>query len=128
MVLGARTVSRFADAVAKMILHDPQDAVEAYSRGMEYLDYNEPDQAIAAFTEAIRLRPKYIQAWVARGYAHAIERDLDQAIADYTEAIRLDPSYASAYYNRSLVYREKGDAASADADQAKSVQLKGTRL
>ena len=44
---------------------EAQDAVEAYNRGLEYLDYNEPDQAIAAFSEAIRLNPRHVHAYLA---------------------------------------------------------------
>ena len=34
-----------------------QDAINAYNRVMEYLDYGDPRQAIAAFSEAIELAP-----------------------------------------------------------------------
>ena len=81
--------------------------VEAYGRGLEYLDYNEPDQAIAAFTEAIRLDPRHVQAHFARGYAWAERRTWSGAIADFSEAIRLGSAYAAAYYNRAAAYRAR---------------------
>ncbi len=52
-------------------MHDHQDALEVYSRGLEYLDYNEPDQAILAFTEALHLNPQHVHAYFARGCAWA---------------------------------------------------------
>ena len=78
-------------------MQDHQDALEAYSRGLEYLDYNEPDQAIRAFTEALKLNPRHVHAYFARGCAWIERGNLEQAIADYNEAIRLDPNYAAAY-------------------------------
>ena len=71
-------------------LLEPQDAREAYSRGLEYLDYNEPDQAIAAFGEAIRLNPGHVQAYFARGCAVVEERrrTREKAVADYNQALR----------------------------------------
>ena len=63
---------------------------------MEYLDYNEPDQAIQAFTEALKLNPRNVHAYFARGCAWAERGDLEKAIADYNEAIRLDPNYVAA--------------------------------
>ena len=101
-----------------------QDAVEAYHRGMEYLDYNEPDHAIAAFTEAIRLDGKHANAWFARGFAYASRGHMAKAVADYSEAIRLDPAYAAAYHNRAAAYRELGDLHGAGADEAKVRQLR----
>ena len=50
-------------------MHDHQDASEAYSRGLEYLEYNEPDQAILAFTETLKLNPRHMHAYFARGCA-----------------------------------------------------------
>jgi tetratricopeptide (TPR) repeat protein len=91
---------------------------------MEYLDYNEPDQALAAFTEAIRLRSNYLQAWFARGFAHAILGHFDEAIADYSETIRLDPHYAAAYHNRGAAFAAKGDQHAEQQDRVKYLQLR----
>ena len=49
------------------------------------------DKAIADFTEAIRLDPKYAEAYCNRGCAYRNKGDYDKAIADFTEAIRLNP-------------------------------------
>jgi tetratricopeptide (TPR) repeat protein len=106
-------------------LYEAQDAVEAYNRGLEYLDYNEPDQAITAFSEAIRLNTKHVHAYFARGCAWAERGELDKAIDDYSETIRLDPSYAAAYFNRAAAYRAKGFRNRADADLARCEELRG---
>ena len=65
------------------------------------------DRAIADYTEAIRLDPKYANAYSNRGVAYSDKGDKDRAIADFTEAIRLDPKYADAYNNRGFAYREQ---------------------
>ena len=109
----------------ELAVHDHQDALEAYSRGLEYLDYNEPDQAIRAFTEALKLNPRHVYAYFARGCAWAERGDLEQAIADYNEAIRLDPNYAAAYSNRAAVLNRRGDAEAAAADLERCRSLKG---
>ena len=46
-------------------LQDIEDPIEAYNRGLEYLDYNEPDQAIAAFSQAIALNSRHALAYFA---------------------------------------------------------------
>src|SRR5208283_4947953 len=51
------------------------------------------DQAIADYTEAIRLNPEFGTAFNNRGFAYAAKEDYDRAIADYYEAIRLNPVF-----------------------------------
>src|SRR5208283_1080918 len=91
----------------ELVVYDHQDALEAYSRGLEYLEYNEPDQAILAFTEALKLNSRHTHAYFARGCAWAERGNLDKAIADYSEAIRLDPNYDAAYSNRAAAWTRK---------------------
>ena len=62
-----------------------------------YGNKGEHDKAIADYTEAIRLNPKYAEAYYNRGVAYEDKGEHDKAIADFTEAIRLDPKYAKAY-------------------------------
>ena len=49
------------------------------------------DQAIADFTKAIRLDPRFVVAFTNRGDAWKAKKNYDKAIADFNEAIRLDP-------------------------------------
>ena len=105
-------------------MQDHQDALEAYSRGLEYLDYNEPDQAIRAFTEALKLNPRHVHAYFARGCAWAERGNLERAIADYNETIRLDPNYAAAYSNRAAALHRSGDALAAADDLERCRSLK----
>ena len=50
----------------------------------------EYDPAIADFTEAIRLDPSKLDAFIFRGVAYRDRKQYDRAIADLTEAIRVD--------------------------------------
>ena len=58
------------------------------------------DNAIADYSEAIRLQPDYAFAFNNRGVAHKAKGDYDGALQDYNEAIRLQPDYALALNNR----------------------------
>src|SRR6478609_5042777 len=61
------------------------------NRGFVYWRKGDTDRAIADYTEAIRLDPKFAVAYANRGLAHSDKGDTRRAIADYNEAIRLDP-------------------------------------
>ncbi len=96
-----------------------------------YANLGKYDQAIADFTEAIRLRPtdRLFPIVVAevhhdRGKVYVRQGKYDQAIADFTEAIRIDPKDAEAYENRGHAYEKLGDTARAQADLAMAKKLK----
>ena len=103
------------------------ESLESYNRGMEYLDYNEPDQAIAAFTEAIQRNPRLTHAYFARGFAHAGRGDFARAVADYTAAIERDPTLVGAYCNRAAAYQQLGETSKAASDLAKCEAVRAGR-
>jgi len=81
------------------------------------------DRAIADLSEAIRLEPNFVSAYIDRGNAYRATGDNDHAIADFSEAIRLDPKSADAYYNRGLAHLYGGDLAKALADVSEASEL-----
>jgi len=62
------------------------------------------DGAIADYTRAIELDPKFSQAYYNLGLAKKHKGDMDGAIADYSTAIRFAPALALAYMNSGLAY------------------------
>jgi len=90
---------------------------EAFYRG----DY---DQAIADFTQAIRLDPNYYWAYSNRGYVHINKGNYDLAIEDCTQAIRLDPNLSIyPYNNRGYAYLQKGDYDRAITDFTQVIRI-----
>jgi tetratricopeptide (TPR) repeat protein/predicted small secreted protein len=81
------------------------------------------EQAIADFTEAIRLDPGNAVAYRERGAVYALRGDTDKGIADHNQAIRLNPQYAFAYYNRGVAYADKKDYDRAIADYNQVIRL-----
>ncbi len=68
------------------------DRIAIYcARGATYGRNGDPDEAIADFTEALRLDPKNGQAYCGRGHTWAAKGDYGKAVADLTEAQRLVP-------------------------------------
>jgi len=102
---------------------EPNDAKAYLDRGNVHLDEGNYDEAIADYSQAIRLDPNYVAAYNDRGIAYKNIGDNDNAIADYNQAIRLNPNYAAAYNNRGLAYKNIGDNDNAIADYSQAIRL-----
>ena len=104
-------------------------AMKLYRTAMDHEEKENYDQAIADYTEAVRLYPnvgdKYIEgdAYFRRGEIYFNRGDLDAALADYDKAIELNPGYAAVYGKRAEVHQKKGNAAEAVLDLAKYKSL-----
>jgi tetratricopeptide (TPR) repeat protein len=66
------------------------------------------DNAIADYSEVIRLVPNDAEAWRNRGLIWLLKYDDDRGIADYDQAIKLDPNDADSYNNRGQAHLSKG--------------------
>ena len=84
-----------------------------------------PEDAMAAYDEAIRLNPQLAEAYNNRGNAKDDLGRHEDAIADYNQAIRLNPQLAEAYNNRGNAKIALGqyEAAIADCDEALGLKL-----
>ena len=98
-----------------------------YNKGIDFFKREDWDVAIACYSEAIRLKPDYADAYYNRGIAYSKKGESDAAIKDFSEAIRLKPDDATAYYNRGNAYSKKGDKAKANADFAKADELEAKK-
>ncbi|MBU6461155.1 MAG: caspase family protein [Bradyrhizobium sp.] len=105
----------------------PNDSNSQGGRGLVFYsckhDYR---QAVAAFSEVIRLSPRDAAAYDIRATARKFIGDLDGAIADDTIAIRLAPKFGMYYGNRAITWTEKGDASRALADFNRDVEIEPT--
>jgi serine/threonine-protein kinase len=81
------------------------------------------DDAIAEYTQAIRLVPDFVVAYNGRGLAYEEIHRLDKAIADFNRAIDLDPNNAPLYNNRGIARRSANDPAGAITDFSRAIDL-----
>lgn len=99
------------------------DADAAYKSGEAHLKNGKYDNAIADYTEAIRLNPNSVDAYIERGIAYRTKRISDKALADFTEAIRLNPNSVDAHVHRGIAYHIKEDYGQAIADLTEAIRL-----
>lgn len=102
----------------------PRDqAVALTNRGRLHLAKDDFDNAIADYSETIRLAPDIADAYFYRAYAQFRKGAPDQAFADYSEAIRVEPAHSAAYSERGNLYLRKGELDHAIADYTESIRL-----
>ena len=112
-------------AIAHVVEGSDNDLAARAWFSVGYLIQDEdPEDAIADYAEAIRLKPDYAEAYNNRGAVKDALGRHDDALADYAEAIRLKPDHASPYYNLGTVKAKLGRCDDALADYAEAIRLK----
>ena len=86
---------------------------EQYDLGMRYLNEGNYEEAVIAFTAAIKIDPKRPEAYLGRGSAYVgageTAENLAAAQADYEKALELDDTNAEAYLGLADVYIRQGE-------------------
>jgi len=93
------------------------------ARAAACIELGDYDQAIADFTEAIKMAPHVAKYFLGRGTAYAKRGEHLLAIADYDEAVRLKADYSGAYVNRGESYSRLGRYDRAVADFSMAIKL-----
>ena len=113
-----------AEAAVK---EDPKSADGYTLMGWSYLLKNDGhnEQALAAFSSAIRLDKDIAIAHHGRGGCYWNKGERDKSIDSFGEAIRLDPKNADLYQERGDRYKDLRNNDAAEADYRKAKQLRG---
>ena len=104
-------------------LPDKNRAVTFVNRGNAWVDKGDSGKAIADYSAAIRLNPRYEEALFNRGTTWLGKGDHDKAIADFNRAIRLNPKDEMAFGNRGVAWHDKGQDDKAIADYNEAIRL-----
>jgi tetratricopeptide (TPR) repeat protein len=80
-------------------------------------------RAIADYAQAIRLNPKYVEAYSGRARAYEGMAEYDRAIADFSMAIRLNPSDSHLHLDRGSCYFGIGRYDNSIADCTEAIRL-----
>ena len=104
---------------------DEKSADAHYGLGTVYAEQDDYDKAIAEFTRAIELNPRFEEAYNDRANQY-LNQDLNQdsyaqAISDYTTAIKLGPQHYVHWYGRSVANFRKGEFAIARMDATEAI-------
>ncbi len=98
-------------AVAVLAAHfhqREQDYQEQLNTGLHFLGEQNYEEAILAFTAAIDIKPKGVEAYIGRGDAYAALDDHQTAAIDYEKATELDKKNPEGYLGLAGAYLELG--------------------
>ena len=95
-----------------------------FQKGMQYTLVNKTDEAVAAFTQAIKENPDMLKAYGQRAALYAQQQQYQLAVADFSKIIDINPDNPRAYTGRGLIYSKAGEHSKAIADLNKALQIK----
>lgn len=119
-----------AEAFKQAIYINPEDAPSYYGLGMALSRVSHSPESqkapavIAAFSRAVKLDPKYTEAWRERGVLYGTQKQWDKAIADATKVVALEPKDPVRFIERAQYYAAKGAHDKAAADALRAALLK----
>lgn len=100
---------------------------EKIELGQKYLTELNYTEAVAAFTEVIKMDPSNIEAYMGRAEAYKCLEQYDEAKADYTTAIEktdeMPYTQAQAYAGRAEVYDLTDETEAAESDCSAAIAL-----
>ena len=94
-----------------------------YNRGEKLKKLERYEEAIAAYGQAIKIQPKYYEAWYAKGYSLYRLQRYEEAIASYEKVIQLQPEEPMAWYVRGLILGELQRYEDAIASYDKAIEI-----
>jgi tetratricopeptide (TPR) repeat protein len=84
---------------------------------------NDKSGAIDLYTQAIKIKQNFWEAYYNRGWNYNALKKYSEAISDYTKSIEINPDYDKAYANRGRSYFEFKKYSEAISDFTKAIEI-----
>jgi serine/threonine-protein kinase len=112
-----------ADRLGEYVARIPGDARAWCWRGHALYHAERLEEAIEAFTAALRARPRMTYALLLRGICRRVKGDYAGAIADFDKVLEINPRHAGAYRNRGRARRLTADLKGAIEDYTRAIEI-----
>lgn len=104
--------------------HRPSEEVARFYLGNAYRKLGSYEKAIAAYKQALKVKPDYAEAYLAMGEVHRAQECYDDEIASYRKAIEVKPDHVEAHRTLGDAYSRRGLYAEAIVAFLKVVELR----
>ena len=112
------------ELIGQAIKRNGQNPLYFSNLGNALKDQGKLDEAIAAYRQAIGIKPDYAEAHSNLGNALKEQGKLDEAIAAYRQAIGIKPDYAEAHSNLGNALKNQGKLDEAIAAYRQAIGIK----
>ena len=103
--------------------NDNKDWMRWNNLGIALLDQFQYQESIQAFSEVVKLRPDYPDAYTNVGLTEIVWEKYDSARTAIRKALSIDPNNARAHYYDGLLQRRAGNSKAEIADFSKVVEM-----
>ncbi len=114
-------------ACRDMMALNPKDrytkVFAAFNQGRVLARDQNFEAALPFYNEAIRLSPKFFEAFALRGVSNGVLNKLPEAIADFRRATELNPKDSASFGNLGTALERAGDIANAIVAYDKAIEL-----
>ena len=108
------------ELIGQAIKRNGRNPIYFYHLGVTLQENGKPAESVAAYRQAIRIKPDYAEAFKNEGDALKELKRFDEALESYDKALAFKPGYAEACNNRGVALRalKRLDEALASYDTA----------
>jgi tetratricopeptide (TPR) repeat protein len=100
------------------------DPETQYFKGLLYYKQNKNQEALAAFSSAVKAKPDYAEAYYYQGETYdRLDKD-KEAISAYKEAVRINPRFTEAWFDLGVAYYNRNRYEDAISAYKESLKLK----
>jgi len=118
-----KAIAAFKKAAQLEQRYAPNLASALQQRATVYVSQQKFQEAIADYSEALKVKSNDPDIFERRAYAEMQLKDYDKALHDYNEAIKLSPEEPKYYQVRALIHQTKNNFKAAMADVDKTLKL-----
>lgn len=109
----------------RILAIEPNNAKIYYKLGVHYMNIDELNRAIEAYTKATQLNPNDADSFYNLGYIFTVKvKDYHEALDYYSKSIKANPNQNyKAHYGKGYAYEMLGDVINAKKEYLKTLEL-----